>query len=253
MLKGMGRPRLAFGAAGRALCLAMALLFPWSLRAEAESTCYGRTALGRLENGVRLPASGANFSAYSALAPVLGRTYVHSRVARVVLAAYGALEQASPGKVFVYGETGWAEGGPFKPHRTHQNGLSVDFMVPVVDGKGHSVPLPGGVGNQFGYGIEFDGQGRYGEYRLDFAALAEHLYQLHRAAQAQGVGIAQVIFEPAYLPALLATPRGPYLRARLRFMKKPAWIRHDEHYHVDFAVPCQPMPRSAGAGGSGRG
>ena len=62
-----------------------------------------------------------------------------------------------------------------------------------------------------------------------------------------------MILDPAYLPALLATPRGPYLRARLRFMKKPAWIRHDEHYHVDFAVPCQPMPRSAGAGGSGRG
>jgi len=27
----------------------------------------------------------------------------------------------------------------------------------------------------------------------------------------------------------------------LNFMKGEAWVRHDEHYHVDFAVPCKPL------------
>jgi len=42
-----------------------------------------------------------------------------------------------------------------------------------------------------------------------------------------------------YLPRLFATPRGPYLQQHLSFMKAKPWVRHDEHYHVDFAVPCK--------------
>jgi penicillin-insensitive murein endopeptidase len=29
-----------------------------------------------------------------------------------------------------------------------------------------------------------------------------------------------------------------YLKQKLPFMKGKSWVRHDEHYHVDFAVPC---------------
>ena len=43
------------------------------------------------------------------------------------------LERTQPGVKFVYGETGWPDGGPMPPHRTHRNGMSVDFMVPVRD------------------------------------------------------------------------------------------------------------------------
>ena len=207
----------------------------------AESTCFGTVSNGRLENGVRLPPNGPNFSPYSALATNAGRTYVHSRVLEVVVAAYAALEQSAPGRVFVYGETGWRSGGRIPPHRTHQNGLSVDFFVPVRDEAGRSVPLPTSVTNRFGYNIEFDRDGRFGEYTIDFEALAEHLYQLHEAAKARGIGIALVILDPPYLPRLLATARGPLVRERLKFMKGAAWVRHDEHYHVDFAVPCKPI------------
>lgn len=205
-----------------------------------ESTCYGTTSKGRLENGVRLPWDGPNFTAYSTLGSGLGRTYVHSRVLGVVVAAYSALEQTAPGTVYVYGETGWASGGRIRPHRTHQNGLSVDFFVPVHDGASRSVPLPTGVTNRFGYDIEFDDDARFEDYRIDFEALAEHLYQLHIAATARGVGIAQVILDPPYLPRLFSTTRGPFLRQHLKFMDRAAWVRHDEHYHVDFAVPCEP-------------
>jgi penicillin-insensitive murein endopeptidase len=99
--------------------------------AGSDSVCYGTTAKGKLEHGCRLSYHGENFTAYSLLGWRLGRTYVHCKVAEVVLAAYEELSREYPAKVFVYGETGWASGGRFKPHKTHQNGLSVDFMVPV--------------------------------------------------------------------------------------------------------------------------
>lgn len=123
---------------------------------------------GRLENGVRLPLNGPNFSSYSSLAANVGRTYVHSKVREIIVAAYSALEQAAPAKVFVYGEAGWPSGGRIRPHRTHQNGLSVDFFVPVRDSSGRSVSLPTSVTNRFGYDIEFDKDGRFEEYTIDF-------------------------------------------------------------------------------------
>ena len=210
-----------------------------------ESICYGTTANGRLERGVKLPTEGSNFTAYSSLGATLGRTYVHSKVAEIVLAAYQTLEQSASGKHFVYGETGWSAGGQFKPHRTHKNGLSVDFFVPVVDAAGRSVPLPIGVSNKFGYNIDFDANAKYQDYTIDFEALAEHLYQLDVAAKGRSADIARVIFDPPYLPKLFATKRGIYLKANLNFMKGKAWVRHDEHYHVDFSIPCKPIGVSA--------
>lgn len=234
------------------LALALGFVFqvhPTAAVANQESRCFGTVAHGRLEGAVQMPPSGKNYSAYSSLANSLGRTYLHSRVREVVTDAYATLEKRAPEKVYVYGETGLVNGGRFRPHRTHQNGLSVDFMVPVVNASGYSVPLPTSALNEFGYGIEFDSDGRHDDYRIDFEALAEHLYQLHAAASARGIGVGLVIFEPSLHAKLFATKRGESLRS-LPFMKKPAWIRHDNHYHVDFVVPCPPLSslrRSTGA------
>lgn len=203
-----------------------------------ESQCFGTVSNGRVERSVKLPIAGSNFTAYSTLAATAGRTHVHSKVAEIIVASYAALQADSPGTTYVYGETGWPSGGRFKPHRTHQNGLSVDFFVPVRNAAGKSVPFPTAMTTRFGYDVEFDADARYGEYVIDFTAMAEHLVQLHLAATQRGIGIALVIFDPQYLPKLFATPRGAYLQKNLRFMKAKPWVRHDEHYHVDFAVPC---------------
>jgi penicillin-insensitive murein endopeptidase len=208
--------------------------------AAAESQCFGTVNKGRLEGSVKLPTSGKNFATYSELGAVAGRTHVHSKVAEIVAAAYAALAISDPLLTFIYGETGWSSGGRIRPHRSHQNGLSVDFFVPVRDENGKSVPLPTGITNRLGYGIEFDKDAKYREYNIDFAAMAEHLYQLHVAAKAKGAGISLVIFDTPYLPKLFATPRGPYLQQNLPFMKGRPWVRHDEHYHIDFAIPCAP-------------
>jgi len=204
-----------------------------------ESVCYGATDKGWLENGVQLPSESKNFQAYSSLGCLLGRTYVHSKVRDIVVFAYRSLEESAPEKIFVYGETGWSSGGRIRPHKTHQNGLSVDFMVPITDKEGKSVPLPCSMFNKVGYNIEFDSSGRYGEYKIDFEAMAEHLYQIHRAATEQGVEIWRVIFDPGLQPSLFKTRRGPYIQQYMTFSKKPSWVRHDEHYHIDFSVKCK--------------
>ena len=206
----------------------------------AESTCYGTPSNGRLENGEQLPASGPNFTSYSSIASLAGRTYVHSKVQAAIVAAYKALETSAPGTVFVYGETGWKAGGRFRPHRTHQNGLSVDFMVPVLK-EGKSVPLPTSPLNKFGYNLEFDDSGKLDEYVIDFAAIAKHLLALQEAASRQGAKIGRVIFEVPLQKHLFATPEGAQLKEKMRFSTKQAWVKHDEHYHVDFELPCEPL------------
>lgn len=206
-----------------------------------ESVCYGTPGKGRIEGAVRIPESGSNFVPYSGIGVGVGRTYVHSRVERVIAAAYASLAQARPGTIFMYGESGWSGGGRIKPHRTHQNGLAVDFMVPVLNAQGKSVPLPTGLTNKFGYGIEFDAAARYNGLGIDFEAIAEHLYAIHTAAQQNGVGVSRVIFEPAYIPKLHATQRGVFIKQHVQFMQGQAWVRHDEHYHIDFSVPCKPL------------
>lgn len=219
-------------------------LLLWSVHSAAgatESVCFGTPSQGRLEGGVPLQESGSNFSPYSFLGVSLGRTYVHSKVAEVVTAAYKKLAQSTPDKVFLYGESGWASGGRFRPHRTHQNGLSVDFMVPVLDAEGRSVPLPTSPFNKFGYSIEFDGTGHYDGLTIDFEAIAEHLHALHSAAGQQGIGIARVIFDPVFIPRLHGTKWGAFIKENISFLQGQVWIRHDEHYHVDFSVPCKPL------------
>lgn len=205
------------------------------------STCYGTTSKGRLVNGVELPSSGPNFETYSVIARIAGRTYVHSEVEKIVVGAYKWLESEQPEKVYKYAETGFEDGGQFKPHKTHRNGLSVDFMTPVVDKSGDSVHLPTHPFNKFGYEIEFDGNDQFEQYTIDYVALAAHIVALHKATIAKGHEIWRVIFDPKLQPKLLATQYGEYLKKHIQFSTKRSWVRHDEHYHVDFRIPCEPL------------
>lgn len=212
-----------------------------SLESAATSICFGTSANGRVSGAVALPAQGENYAPYSSLGITLGRTHVHQTVRDIVADAYAATYRSMPATRFVYGETGLSTGGPFKPHRTHQNGTSVDFMVPVLDSKGKSVALPSNALNKFGYALEFDANGKLNDLQIDFEAVAEHLYQLAIAAKKHGAPINRVIFQRELVAQLYRTKRGEYLRRSVTFMKATPWIRHDEHYHVDFTLPCRPM------------
>lgn len=221
----------------RTLILLIAI-FPIICAAE-QSICYGTTSSGTLKNGVKLPANGNNFTNYSRAAILAGRTYVHSEVERIVVAAYQALEKSHPDKVYKYAETGKKNGGPFKPHKTHQNGLSVDFMTSVKDKSGRSVHLPTHALNRLGYDIEFDSSNQYKDLSIDYVSLAAHIVELHKQAKKQGHDLWRVIFAPELQSALYETEYADYLRSHIQFSKKRSWVRHDEHYHVDFEVACE--------------
>jgi penicillin-insensitive murein DD-endopeptidase len=203
------------------------------------SVCRGTAAAGSLDGGRRLPNAGENYRAYSVTGVLLGRTFVHSAVRDAMRDAYAALHKDQPELRFVYAEGGWPWGGRFDPHKTHRNGTAVDFLVPVRTPDGKVAELSTTVFNQFGYGVDFDKSGRSGPYKIDFQAMALHLLALDRAARVHGIGIQRVIFDVDLQPLLLATGPGARLRDRISFNKTQSWVRHDEHYHVDFNVPCR--------------
>lgn len=222
------------------LCLVFSIFLSPNMIA-AESTCFGSTGNGRLENGVKLPGNGKNFISYGIIPVQAGRTYVHSKVKKVVVDSYNLLLKEQPNKVFKYAETGFKKGGKFKPHKTHQNGLSIDFMVPVLNKQGKSVHLPTNPLNRYGYNIEFDKQSRYKEYQLDYEALGAHVVTLHKMARKNGIELWRVIFDPALQPNLYKTRYGEYIKNNIKIPKKKSWVRHDEHYHVDFLVKCKKL------------
>jgi len=56
-------------------------------------------------------------------------------------------------------------------------------------------------------------------------------------AKARGLRVERVIIAPEYVPLMLDTPSGQQLGSLVgRITRKPAWVRHDEHFHIDFEV-----------------
>ena len=205
---------------------------------DTPSRTHGIPSSGSLEYGKRLPSRGHNFGTYSDLGSLIGRTHVHSSVRQVVVTAYESLESTYPEGHFIYAESGWPRGGSFRPHRTHRSGLSVDFVVPVLSG-GEPDTLMCWAANTWCYGVSFDEKGRREgdpDQRIDFDAIAAHLLALDASARAHGARIQRVIFAPDLRRALFRAKGGDQVRAKIRFMKKRAWVRHDDHYHVDFAL-----------------
>jgi penicillin-insensitive murein endopeptidase len=207
------------------------------LESDAPSKSVGSTSDGTLINGKRLPSRGENYRTYSDFGSLIGRTCVHGKVRAAMLQAYAAMTANFPDAEFTFGETAWCwGGGPLRPHRTHQNGLSVDFMVPVLDKSGAPTSYPAWPWTQFGYAVEFDAAGHGDQLRIDFNAIAAHLLALDRAARQAGIRIRRVIFAPELRKLLFDAEDGETVRNRIKFMPGKAWVRHDEHYHVDLEL-----------------
>lgn len=210
-------------------------------RNQGESQAVGDYGQGRLVNGYLLPRRGPNFRCYSWLSYyVLGRAYVHSRVYHTVLDAYQEMARRYPQRQFVYMETGRKHGGRPWPHRTHQTGLSVDFMSPLRTAGGapkHYEAL--GISR---YLLGFDAQGRCGlnrGVRIDFELLAAHLLVLDRTARRHDLRVSKVIFNTNLKDELYATESGKKLKAAGIYFAQQLTptlnALHDDHYHVDFA------------------
>ncbi|MFK8011742.1 MAG: penicillin-insensitive murein endopeptidase [Marinicellaceae bacterium] len=215
------------------------LLFLSSHVFSQSSECYGISSDGFIKNSVQLPSEGDNYVIYHKFGSILGRNHVHSKVASILINSYEKIHQKHPDLVYKYAETGWKNGGNFKPHKTHQNGLSVDFMVPVRDEFNQSVQLPTTVSNKFGYAIEFNKKGEFKNYKIDYESMALHIVELDKEARLQGIKLKRVIFAPELRQHLFKTSQANYLNKNIVFMKNKAWVRHDEHYHIDFDIICK--------------
>ena len=210
-------------------------------RNTGESVSVGDYNNGALQNGYLLPRKGSNFNCYSwASYYLLGREYTNSRVYRTVLAAYQGMAERYPGRTFIYMESARRKGGRPWPHRTHQNGLSVDFMSPLLR---HGKPkYYNGLG-MFRYLLNFDATGKAklnSAVRIDFEAMAAHLLLLEKQARKNGLKISKVILKIELKDELFATESGKKLKASGIYFAQSLTptlnSAHDDHYHVDFKL-----------------
>lgn len=208
---------------------------------QGASQSKGAVSGGSLVNGKLMPFEGPNFRYFDTTSYLNGRAFVHEKVCRIVLDAYTMLAIKMPERKFCLMECSQEHGGEMFPHKTHQNGTSVDFMMPKLkDGK----PFYGldSLGAEH-YWLSFDANGRYSEdptVSIDFETLAQHLLYLDDAAKKQGYSISKVIFKMEMKDELLATPSGKQILKRGIYITKnlsPLINElHDEHFHVDFEI-----------------
>ncbi|MEL6803686.1 MAG: penicillin-insensitive murein endopeptidase, partial [Bacteroidota bacterium] len=98
----------------------------------SQSISRGTPAKGSLQQAAKLPYRGPGYRYFSPLSYYgLRRAYVHDKVKKTVLQAYQQCHVKLPERRFVLMECSKRRGGSMKPHRTHQNGMSVDFMTPL--------------------------------------------------------------------------------------------------------------------------
>ena len=78
-------------------------------------------------------------------------------------------------------ETVNKNGGKLKPHRTHQKGLSVDFMMPLIKGNTPYYKLD--KTGAMHYLLAFNGNGEYGKdttVKVDFNLMDRHILILNK-------------------------------------------------------------------------
>ena len=126
-------------------------------------------------------------------------------------------------------------------HRTHENGMSVDFMVPKKRNEKPCKWL-----DYLGYVhylLEFDDQGRskaFSSIEIDFESIAQHILAVDDAARNNGLVIRKIILKVELLNDLFDTPSGALLLERDIFfvprLQHMVNVVHDDHYHIDFKM-----------------
>jgi len=204
-----------------------------------KSESIGSVSSGQLKNATLIPFKGSNYEYFDLNSYVGGRAFTHSTVAAITVQTYQSLESQGVKRQFKVMEFSRKEGGKIFPHRTHQNGLSVDFMMPLQkDGKPYYELDKKGASH---YLMEFDKEGRYSEDQsisIDFEMAARHLLELDAQARKEGMKIHKVIFNTDLKDELFSGKYGQKLKASgiyvTRNLSKLINDLHDDHYHVDF-------------------
>ena len=204
-----------------------------------ESKSNGTVSNGSLANGKLMPYNGENFTYFDDESYLAGRAFTSQEVKETILMSYQSMQLLSPKRHFYLMELSNEKGGKIYPHRTHQNGLSVDFMMPMLK-EGEPYYGLDTLGKSH-YLLSFNEKGEYSqdlEIKVDFDLIALHILELNRAAKLQGLKISKVIIKIEYKDELFATSNGKLLQKSNIYIVKGLTPLinhlHDDHYHIDF-------------------
>ena len=202
------------------------------------SKSLGKVHKGSLQNAYRLEWKQGNtvfFSKFSYY--ILCRAYVNSNVYHTIYEAHNALEKLYPKRKFIVMECSHKKGGRMYPHRTHQNGLSVDFFTPLTK---KNKPKNFKVLGYSRYLLNFDNEGKRKNVEIDFDAMAEHILMLEKHARKNNLRIKKVIFRTDLKDELYESKHGKELKKSgiyLAMNLTPQLNKlHDDHYHIDFEI-----------------
>ncbi len=204
-----------------------------------DSKSTGDPHNGTLINGKILPFRGENYRYFDTASYLGGRAFLHGHVLTAIMQSYDSLAINHPGRIFTIMECSNKDGGKIPPHRTHQNGLSVDFMVPVIRNGLADYQLDT-IGASH-YLLTFDDEGKYvsdPKLQIDFDLIAEHILILQEAAEKNGLAIEKIIFKMELKDELYNSKFGKELKNSGIYVTKnlSSLINslHDDHYHIDF-------------------
>ncbi len=205
------------------------------------SISSGTTGNGKLQNGKLMPFKGDNFVYFDEASYLASRAFVHDFVKTSTLSTYKLLQQHYPNHIFTLMECSHEHGGKMHPHHTHQNGLSIDFMVPKLKNGLDNYSL-NSLG-QIHYLLEFDSNGLYVKVTrisINFDLIAHHLLLLNSEAKKNHLKISKVIFKLNLKDELFNSNYGKELKqSGIYFAQNLTPLintLHDDHYHVDFEI-----------------
>ena len=144
-----------------------------------------------------------------------------------------------PTRYFGVMECSNEHGGEMQPHKTHQNGLSVDFMMPLLK---DDLPYYGldSLGLMH-YLLDFDHAGKYKKdptVSVDFNLMARQILLLDFFAKKVGLKIFKVIVKIEFKDELFMTEYGKLLKASdiyvVQGLTPTINALHDDHFHIDF-------------------
>jgi penicillin-insensitive murein endopeptidase len=171
----------------------------------------------------------------------MGNCYVNSKLYKTVLDAHVECEETCKNIDFKMMECSDDNGGEILLHRTHRNGLSIDFMVPKLK-NGKQTTFYDHLG-LWHYLLNFNSEGKLKFDRavsIDFETIGKHIIALDNAARANGLVINKVILKLELKDDFFKTMSGKEVRRRgIYFAQRLPDIvnnMHDDHYHVDFKL-----------------
>lgn len=203
------------------------------------SVCTGTEAGGTLSHAKLLPFSGSNYRYFDSSSYISGHAFMSDKMMHTLEASFAEMELTAPGRKFSYMESGVEFGGPIPGHRTHQNGRSVDLMVPLLKDSlpYYALDTIGG----WHYRLDFNEHGKYTAdttVSIDFNLIGLWVLALDKHARKNGLHVKKVILMLELKDNFYASTNGKKVKNKgiyLAMNLPPATNKqHDDHFHVDF-------------------